>query len=664
MRTKQQLLKIHKRKALLEKSKWKIREEKKNLKKKKRKASRLKAKEEAANIHNTSHVLNILEALLADFFQSLPLYKLADYLQDKATVKRRLSAEGLSFATKTLCCLSQGMFDHLEGRPASYPTFKLWDGVHPVFLKGLFRHALGLSSQSINDHEFRTHYIRAIYQISVSFKKLKGPYKKSKLAVQYADFVKVDKEIGKIDFSSEYLQPILRRARYLCSRFIENYDPINGKSIPRPGPGATNTPTRKFERYEPRKLFRQVHDVLDYRDWFYVSSFDVCREAPSFLALLNNATDEPTSRFKFVPKTWDKARGICIEEFEVQWIQQGVRRGLTALINAHPLYKNRIKLHQQSQNADLALYGSRWLNFATIDMSEASDRIARTLVQYLFQDNVELCSALMALSTRWIKPPVEVKGQDLLRTHKFAPMGSALCFPIMSLVHMFLIRAIIQLSNVENPHLLSAQVYVYGDDIVLPSAAIQAVYDWLPQFGMKLNETKSFYRSHFRESCGTHAYFGHDITPIFIRESPKRLHAGALKSTIETEFQFHTRGYHGTARTIRELVASENEHYNRYVPVTSNVVGFKRRYDDAYVPVGKRYLKFSSKVKFDVDTQSKSRKEWCFMPLTSAVGMSSDYHAYVRWYAERPEDRIVNDTSDALSIRQTWVPETNCFLGS
>jgi hypothetical protein len=609
-------------------------------------------------------VENILLAMLSDFFQTLPLYKLADYRHDVKTIKTRLRAEGLSFATKTLSCLSQGMFDHLEGRNASYPTFKMWDRIHPVFLKGLFRHALGLTRESAEDHRFRSQYVRAIYQISVAFKKLRGPYKKSKLALQYANFVEVDKALGKIDLQSEDRLPILRRARYLCSQFIRDYVPTNGKSIPRPGPGATNTKTRKFERYEPRKLFRQVHDVLDYRDWFYVSPFDVCYDAPSFLSLLDKSVDEPTSRFKFVPKTWDKARGICIEEFEVQWIQQGIRRGLTNLINSHPLYKDRIVLHDQKVNAELALYGSRWRNFATLDMSEASDRIPRQLVEYLFQDNEELCSALMALSTRWIEPPSEVKGVGLLRTEKFAPMGSALCFPIMSLVHMFLIRAIIQLSMQPNPHLLAAQVYVYGDDIVLPSQCVQAVYDWLPKFGMKLNETKSFAKSHFRESCGCHAYYGIDVTPIFIRETPKHWQGNAIKSLVETEYQLHKANYNSTARTVRESLISSSNAVDRFVPLGSTVVGFQREYNDSRVPIGKRFLKFSSKVRFNRDIQSSQRKEWVFKSITSEVGLCSDYHAYMRWYAEQPESRVVNDTSDGVCLHREWVPEDTCALGA
>lgn len=342
-----------------------------------------------------------------------------------------------------------------------------------------------------------------------------------------------------------------------------------------------------------------------------------------------------------------------------------MRRGLTDLINRHPLYKKRIVLHDQSINAELALYGSRWQSFATLDMSEASDRIARKLVKYLFSDNEELCEALMCLSTRVIIPPVEAKkGQGPLRTNKFAPMGSALCFPVMSLVHMFLIRAIIQLSDVKYPHFLSSRVFVYGDDIILPTECAQAVMDWLPQFGMKLNRTKSFVKSHFRESCGCHAYYGINVTPIFIRETPKHRHAAKMKSLVETERQLHEAGLNTAARTVRESLTREFAPIDRFVPIGSQVVGFQRAFDDLRVPTGKRYLKFTSKVRFDRDLQTNFLREWCFTPVTQEVGLSSDYHAYMRWHAEKPETRIVNDTAEGVSLHQQWVPQDSCLLGS
>jgi hypothetical protein len=605
-----------------------------------------------------------LISLIADFFQTLPLYSTADFRADISTVKRRLKAEGLSFATITLPLLSQGLFDHIEGRKASYPSFKLWDGTYPVFLKGLFQNALGLNPKvSHCDHDLRARYVEAIYQISVCFKKLKGPYKRCKLAEQYADFVRTDEALGQLDFDNPELQPIIERAQHLARIFLRGYDPYKD-AIPRPGPGATNQPTKKYERYEPHILFTSIHETFDYTEWFFTRPEDAFPvSAPSILGTLR-VVDEPTSRFKFVPKTWAKARGICIESFEVQWLQQAIRRSITKHLERHPFYSKRITLNDQSTNAWMAIMSSVSKTFATLDMSEASDRVARELVMKIFASHDEFVTILEALSTKWIEPPREAgKGfKGMLSTNKFAPMGSALCFPIMSLVHMFLIRAIIQLYAPKLPHLHSTNVFVYGDDLVLPSSCVHLVYEWLPKFGMKLNETKSFYHSHFRESCGTHAYYGHDITPTYVREIPKFGSGSAINSIIETEYQFHRKGLHSAAHTMRDSLIRLSKSVDRYVPVSSNVLGFKRDYGDPAAQNDKCFPPYNGRVRYDRDVQSFSRLEWVLEAKTTAVGLSSDIHRYLRWFCEKPDSRMIADTSDGVLIRKKWVPLSACAL--
>ena len=117
-----------------------------------------------------------------------------------------------------------------------------------------------------------------------------------------------------------------------------------------------------------------------------------------------------------------------------------------------------------------------------------------------------------------IQLPVGLGQHPTLKAQKFAPMGSGVCFPVMGLVHWALITALVFNSTMPKAHELSTQVYVYGDDIIVPSECAQLVYKYLPRFGMKINKDKSFVASHFRESCGCHAYKGFDITPAFFKK--------------------------------------------------------------------------------------------------------------------------------------------------
>jgi hypothetical protein len=300
------------------------------------------------------------------------------------------------------------------------------------------------------------------------------------------------------------------------------------------------------------------------------------------------ADQKPSSRFKFVPKTYTKMRGICIEENEVQWHQQAIRRALYRHIGKHPLTSGYVNFTTQLVNRDLALEGSVSGEWATIDMSSASDRISRKLVAYLFGENKELLKAIEACSTDTVELP-EVKGVhfiELMPVNKIAPMGSAICFPIMALVHFALIKAILNHSSVARCN--TRDVYVYGDDIIARRSCVQAIYDYLPLFGMKINTDKSFSRGYFRESCGLHAYKGVEVTPVRFKtvlsptSSPQM-----LATALRLEEAFYYKGFSHTAGLLRQDILDVSRKYGithvPYVNTKSPMFGFFRADGDAFL---------------------------------------------------------------------------------
>lgn len=515
---------------------------------------------------NVTEVTTMLVLLLDDFKNSLPhsVYSVAAQAKDKNTILKRMKSEGLSFATQTLPKLSEGLFQYLETGSVDYPSFKLDKlGVHPVFLTELF--ALACRP---NEHQVQA--VRCIYQISVLFSKLKGPYPDSVLRKQLADFLKVDDELANIDWFDEVNYPILERARHEVNCIFKNSDILN-QTIPKPGPGGTNTPVPKHLRYRPKVLYTQVDNVVPYMDYFTVNPYDVVHQTKIWRDLYNNKIPEPTSRHKFVHKKVGKARGICLEENEVQYLQQAFRHAIYDWIESSSPAKGRINFTDQSVNQKLAQQGSFTGLLATLDESEASDRISRELVSWLFQDQ-PFHDSLMALSTRVITFEEKFM-QEPVRTHKFAPMGSALCFPIMAIVHYALIRAIIFLSNLSNAYM--KEVYVYGDDIVVPVTVVEAILAYLPRFGMKLNKTKSFWRGGFRESCGVHAFNGVDITPVYVKHLPNTPSITFAMSCISVEQQLTKLNYKNVALHLRRSL----EAIFGPLPITSSntsLFGFKR----------------------------------------------------------------------------------------
>jgi hypothetical protein len=353
---------------------------------------------------------------------------------------------------------------------------------------------------------------------------------------------------------------------------------------------------------------------------------------------------------------------------ETQWLQQAVKTALYHRIEQHPLTRGLVNFTDQNVNGALAQEASFDRLNATIDMSAASDRISRKLVSYLFADNSEMLDALLALSTEEIELPKEdrINFINLFPTAKYAPMGSALCFPIMSLVHFALIQGIILFSSVPCKY---DSVHVYGDDIIIPSKCVQAVYDWLPRFGMKLNVEKSFYRSGFRESCGTHAYNGHVITPTRFKSviTSKPCFPGLL-SNLKYETDLYYKGFVRTAKLIRTLIQKVYKGANNWPVVTpkSPVLGWIREFGDASLPEvtphKKRWMKGTSLMdgrRQPFDYQCFEYRVKVLIPISEKLPPLDEEQGYLRKLVTHVLDkpRHTDGTCDRFKIEHRWVSE-------
>lgn len=135
------------------------------------------------------------------------------------------------------------------------------------------------------------------------------------------------------------------------------------------------------------------------------------------------------AKLQVVPKSALTGRTICMEPVTLQFYQQMVRRSLYRYIGSHPQLGHHIHLTDQSVNRNAACEGSKFGRLATIDMSSASDSVSWSLVEKVFS-RTPLFPWLSA--TRSLQ--VELPSGETIETKKFAPMGSALCFPTMCLV--------------------------------------------------------------------------------------------------------------------------------------------------------------------------------------------------------------------------------------
>jgi hypothetical protein len=502
-----------------------------------------------------------------------------------------------------------------------------------------------------------------IYQICSLFKKLKGPFLESVYRKELRSFVETDEAIGSIDLTKEPLVPIIDNARQLINKLFElrtKGEPNQRLMLPRPGPGATNTPVDKHMRYQPHVLYTDLDEEFGYFEYYYSHSLDFVNGAGRYMYLPRR--DIPNSRFKFVHKYLGKPRGICIEENEMQFFQQALKRYMTKRLELHPLTKGKVNFTSQAINQKLAMASSVDRSLATIDMSSASDRVARELVFRLFWDTW-LGDMLDVVSTRVITLP----SVGHIWAHKFAPMGSGVCFPVMAAVHWALITSIIQLSSIPHANEVAKEVYVYGDDIVIPSQAVQAVYDYLPLFGMKLNQTKSFHVSSFRESCGIHAYNGVDVTPVYVnyalQTTQSKDDTTVLLSLIAKEDQFYHKGLYETSRCIQSLV---HKHFWRLPTVgrDSPVLGWKRdgRSDLSSL------IDAARRSRDNVDLQTFELELQVVVPKYGPPGTFPQDDAYLRYLltntrSEGPigsfQHQTLPGSVEELTVRRRWINETD-----
>lgn len=569
------------------------------------------------------------------------LYSFTDFTRDRDSLSRRIINEGLTFVVRVLPELISGLLDLLEYGEARFPQFKLQRGRnYPQFCRRMF--SIVLNECNSYNTEDQAAAFDFLYNLSTAFKKLRGSPDENSHQQHYDDFVRVDAEIGAINFDAPELQSILDSISTQWSSFAGELNLDDPACVPRPGPGATVGQTPKHARYAPSVLFKQLDSVFPYEEWFYPHPWDVVEQSRKFLQLKSTAVAQPHSEYLIVPKTFFKWRGICKEANEVQFIQQALRRMLYAAIEEY--IPHGIPIRDQSVHRTLALDASVSRNKATIDESEASDRIARYLVTRMTSTTPELQAALLACSTRLVKPPKWASQTNMLETHKFAPMGSAVCFPIMSLLHYFLVRAIILIywpdRSMKTLQDLCSQVSVYGDDIVLPSAVVPLVYEWLPKFGMKINRTKSYVHSHFRESCGMHAYKGVNVTPVYIKytnfSSTDASPTKRLASLFVNESQLSQKGFVNTAAFLKGYI---RKHWGSFPTVAEGipVVGYIRP------PFSKELTDFSvlpkrqTSRKWDRELQTFKYRLVCYRVDTIKGVIPSEVEGYMRHICLSPK---------------------------
>lgn len=388
--------------------------------------------------------------------------------------------------------------------------------------------------------------IRSIRQICLLFSKMKKQCSESRTKAAFMKYAQCETEIRmheRVLKKDPTLQRSFQRMStvlfgdVLCEmdRMIQN-DEIR----PQHGPGATAEKLIGNKKYLQTEWPTRMEDVFPYGEfvrpmWVSPESFGLELE-PDYV----EPEAERPVRVISVPKTQKTPRIIAIEPTCMQYMQQGLMEAIYEYFDRDSFLNPFISTESQVPNQHLALEGSYQNNLATLDLSEASDRISYLHVQLMLDRHTSTRMYVDACRSR----KADVPGIGVIDLSKFASMGSALTFPFESMVFLALVFLGIE-STLNTPLTresikgYSGKVRVYGDDIIVPVEFVAAVIESLESFGYLVNSGKSFWNGSFRESCGKEYWYGRDVSIVKVRtDFPTSLaHTDEIISTVSLRNQ-------------------------------------------------------------------------------------------------------------------------------
>jgi len=539
-------------------------------------------------------------------------------LRDLETIRSRVEKEGISFLTITLPQFAKDFERSLAIGNIDSALFRNFKkcGPIPAFLQGMVSQLFNRKTGKVIPYEpptakaahggatddFPT-VVEAIRQICRVFSKVELECTPKRVQAAIDSFYEIEQDLQTFSVPDEYEAKFLAVSRLLWDNMVGDFVP--SQITPKHGPGATADRLLGNQKYVWRRWHDRLEPYFPLLSNAYPLGTDLLSEELEIVSIVPEDDEQPV-RVVMVPKTLKSPRVIAIEPVCMQYVQQGIRDYLYDKIESYWLTRNRVNFRKQSYNQRKAIIASRKGRLATIDLSEASDRVPLSLAMRMFEGNQDLYDSILACRSTKAHLP---DGRIISPLRKFASMGSALCFPVEAMYFYTVCVAALLDSNSlsytqRNIRKVSRQVYVYGDDIIVPCANADVVLDYLQKYNCKVNVNKTFVSGNFRESCGVDAYAGYEVTPTYIRQPrpENQRQADRILSWTATANLFYKKGYWRTASLmfnyVERIIGSLP-----YVRETSSILGRNS------------FLGFESVGRWNSNLQRLEVKGWVAKPI-------------------------------------------------
>jgi len=416
-----------------------------------------------------------------------------------------------------------------------------------------------------------------MFQFTRFFAKMRIPCTQQRILKAVEKYVECEKEIKDSDRerTTDDYSLFSRAATLLFGDALAHAeaDVLNDRHIPKHGPGATADRLRGNAKFAQLKwpLRLEPH----FPSWDFIVPGLRFREMLDAVDFLEPGREEPV-RVITVPKTLKTPRIIAIEPTAMQYAQQSLMELFVHYLERDDFLQGMVGFTDQEPNQLFARKGSIDGSLATLDLSEASDRVSNQLVLGLLKNHPHLSDAVQACRSR----KAEVPGHGVLRLAKFSSMGSALCFPMEAMVFLCLIFVGIAegLGRQLDRNLIlefRSQVRVFGDDMIVPNDLAPSVVRVLENFGFRVNRHKSFWTGLFRESCGKEYYAGDDVSVVKMRSvlPSSRTHVAEVIATVKLRNLLYQQGLWATCQWLDDNVIGKVLPHYPVVESTSAVLG-------------------------------------------------------------------------------------------
>ena len=496
--------------------------------------------------------------------------------RDITYVSSRFEHEGFSFLTITLPTFGKDFEKSLDLGYADRNLFQgfPWQAGLPRLFGGFLDLMFDRASGRLLD-EPSVDAVQAVRQLTLMYSKVLKPCSDTREQAAMDGYIQCEQDVRLSDAetTSQQWEDLHRISQLLFRDVFQTVDRevYDGELIPKHGPGSTADKLRGNAKWRqstwPARL-EKYFPLGEYLlpNWRYYDQLDE-------IDILEPGAEIPVKVIT-VPKTQKTPRVIAMEPTAMMYCQKALSISLTRAIENHKVLNSLIGFDDQTPNQRMAREGSRDGSLATIDLSEASDRVSNQHVRTLLANFPHLQGAVDACRSR----KADVRGHGVIRLAKYASMGSALCFPMEAIV--FLTMIFIGIEKELNRPLTRkdvksyvGSVRVYGDDIIVPVDCASSVIDTLESFGMRVNRGKTFLNGKFRESCGKEYYADQDVSIVKVRRDypTSRKRVAEIEALVSFRNQLYYAGYWKTCASLDDDLRKMLKHYPVVAP-TSRII--------------------------------------------------------------------------------------------